>query len=337
MIKTQVQLNDFILMTRTYRLASIIITLLLGLVILTYYVLFTIDASSASLSPITTPDAFNKSRNQNSPVILISYADGPQVFYKNQNSLCQSASRIGFSRIYNYRRSDIDDSFYQKNKHILEQKRGAGYWLWKPYVIYKTLMEAPENAVIVYADSGLIFKGSIKPLLDKLEKHDMLLVSHGKSTPIKTHLKREAYQVYGFPLTDKILGSENIWGFFIIVKNTSKTRDFIKKWLDLCQNPDALTDKPFTPSEQDADFSYHQHDQSLLGPLVAQYPEGILIIRRNELRKKFNVFNFHRHSEQEWTSPLWIQAGFPKLVSDAFWNNWLFQFIREKQNKKADF
>jgi hypothetical protein len=25
--------------------------------------------------------------------------------------------------------------------HILEQPRGAGYWMWKPYVILKTLVE----------------------------------------------------------------------------------------------------------------------------------------------------------------------------------------------------
>jgi len=36
---------------------------------------------------------------------------------------------------YNYGPNDIDNEFKKKNIEILSQKRGNGYWLWKPYFI----------------------------------------------------------------------------------------------------------------------------------------------------------------------------------------------------------
>ncbi len=294
-----------------------------------YFVLFKIDASMSPLSPILTPDAFNNERNTKHLTVLISYADGPQIFYKNQNSLNMSVVDKGFDRIYSYHRSDIDEDFYQKNKHILQQKRGAGFWLWKPYFILKTMQELPNDAIIIYADSGLIFKKPIDAILTNLKEYDTILLTHGKATPLRNHLKKEAYSAFDFPLTEEILNAENIWGFFIVVRNTPKTRAFIQRWLESCQKAEAITDVPFNPEIQEVNFEYHQHDQSLLSPLAAQFPEGIKVIRRNELRKQFGIQNFHRHPEQELMSPLWLQAGIPSFVSTVLWNNYLFQLIRK--------
>lgn len=307
----------------------VLYTLLLALIIPPYLVLFKLDAAFTPLAAITQPDAFNAHRNPRTPIVLISYADGDPVFYKNQNSLSMSAADKGFNRIYKYTRRDIDDSFYPKNKAILDQKRGAGYWLWKPYFILKTMKELPDDAVIIYADSGLIFRKPIDIILKRMENHDILVLSHGRSTPLRKHLKKEAYQAFGFPLTESILNAENVWGFFIVVKNTPKTRAFIQRWLDVCEKAEAITDEPLDRALQDPLFEYHQHDQALLSPLIAQSPDGILIIRRDELRKQFGVYNFHRHAEEELTSPLWIQAGSPNFISKIWWNNYLFQAIRK--------
>jgi hypothetical protein len=309
--------------------STLLYAFLLILLIPAYIVLLKIDASMTSLSPLLLPDAFNTERNQQHPIVLISYADGPQVFYKNQNSLNMSAADKGFDRIYSYHRRDIDDDFYQQNKHILQQKRGAGYWLWKPYFIWKTMQDLPDGALIIYADSGLIFKKPIDTIVASMKDHDTLVLTHGKSTPLRNHLKKEAYPAFDFPLTESILNAENIWGFFIVLRNTSKTRAFVQRWLESCQKAEALTDTPFNPNIQEASFEYHQHDQSLLSPLVAQFPEGIKIVRRNDLRKQFGVQNFHRHTEQEFTSPLWIQGGIPNFVSAILWNNHLFQLMRK--------
>ena len=35
--------------------------------------------------------------------------------------------------VFSYEKSDIDINFYSKHKKILDQNKGGGWWLWKPY------------------------------------------------------------------------------------------------------------------------------------------------------------------------------------------------------------
>ncbi len=51
--------------------------------------------------------------------------------------LCRdSAIKHGVHHSIMFNEKCYDPIFYSLNKHILEQQRGAGYWLWKPYIIY---------------------------------------------------------------------------------------------------------------------------------------------------------------------------------------------------------
>lgn len=52
---------------------------------------------------------------------------------------------------------DVEESYRAKYSDILAIKRGFGLWLWKPYLIKKTALEANENDIIFYCDSGTFF------------------------------------------------------------------------------------------------------------------------------------------------------------------------------------
>ncbi len=304
---------------------------IVGLGLLCLSVLFKIDPSTTEVNPLLIPEVLDRAYHGRPPVVLVSFADGPKVFYKNQFSLTASAADKGFDAIYNYRRGHFDPEFYGRNKHILDQPRGSGYWLWKPYFILKTMEVLPDDALVFYVDSGIILKKSLTPLLKKLEgeDYDMILMGHGKPAPLRRHLKKEAYGIFEKELTPEILEHQNIWAFFIAVRNTPKNRAFIKKWLNACEHGEALTDSPFDPAIQAADFSGHGHDQSLLSVLVALSPQNKIIIPRDILRKEYGVHNFHRHPEEEFKSPLFIAANIPQWISTLVWNNPLMVKIRE--------
>src|SRR5579871_1207086 len=123
----------------------IVIFLLLCIVFCLYYALFKLDASSVHLDPYLIPESANTEYRPRHPVILVSYGDGPQVFMKNQNGLAQSAVNKGFDIIMSYRKGHVDPEYYTKNKAIFDQPNGAGYWVWKPYVILKTLKQYPDD------------------------------------------------------------------------------------------------------------------------------------------------------------------------------------------------
>ena len=72
--------------------------------------------------------------------VLVNYAD--RRFYQAQQRNCASALRVGgFSTCAALRRADLDPAFVERNRRTLSARRGAGYWLWKPYVIAKVLGE----------------------------------------------------------------------------------------------------------------------------------------------------------------------------------------------------
>ena len=93
------------------------------------------------------------------------------------NILIKSVEKFGKEfQIIIFNKEEIDIDFYQKNKSILESKRGGGYWLWKPYIINKILNKINENDVLLYLDSTYYFTEKFTDLYQKhLEKNDLLV------------------------------------------------------------------------------------------------------------------------------------------------------------------
>ena len=50
---------------------------------------------------------------------------------------------------------DIDPEFYAKNKFILNQPRGAGYWLWKHYIIKDALSRVNDGDIDGFLQSKI--------------------------------------------------------------------------------------------------------------------------------------------------------------------------------------
>jgi hypothetical protein len=291
-------------------------------------VMLKLDPSMTKIDPTLIPEVANPSVSTRPPMVLVSYADGAEVFYQNQAALAASAADKGFDTIYNFRRNALDAKFSTKNKHILDLPRGAGYWVWKPYVILKAMEASPEGSLILYADSGVVFKKSLHKLVAHFKDYDRILVGYGTPIPLEMQLKKESYSAFSFPITQNILDAQALWGFFLGLRNTHANRQFVKMWLKACENVDAVSDSPLDPSHQNPRFDAHLHDQALLSVLAAHDPENTLIIRRNIFRNDYGVYNFHRHPHVRFLSPFMASAGFPLWMNDYIWNNPLIETFR---------
>lgn len=71
----------------------------------------------------------------------------------------------GFDTCKTFIMDDLDPEFRRNHSEILTQKRGAGYWLWKPYVIYRSLLSMREGDILMYADAGSHFIADASPLI----------------------------------------------------------------------------------------------------------------------------------------------------------------------------
>ena len=95
---------------------------------------------------------------------LITYAT-PN-FLQSARDLRHSAARYGIETTVFGPRTRIVKSFADDHPEIMRAKRGAGYWLWKPFIILETLKSLPDGDVLMYCDAGAELVADPQPLAE---------------------------------------------------------------------------------------------------------------------------------------------------------------------------
>lgn len=263
-------------------------------------------------------------------ITLISYSN--LNYKKHQKRLTQSANRLNcFKNVIEYESSDIDKEFYESFRHILEKSRGAGYWLWKSYIINDSLSKINEDDYIFYCDTGVTLIKNIKPLVYALEKSNQDIM--GFELPLIEYqwTKKELFTNLNCN-DDKYYFSNQILASFIIIKNTKKSRLFFSEFLNECCKAENITD--INNSDiQSEDFIDHRHDQSIFSLLYkkhnytpfrdpsqyGRFPEGYsgLLFKNYEYGKLIsqeNRIKFRKHEFINSEYPMVLFHGRGKLT-----------------------
>ena len=111
---------------------------------------------------------------------LLVYNDNTHNIYLNK--LLTSVRKFGKNcKIIKINKNDISMDFVNKNKNILSCQRGGGYWLWKPYIIHKTLTQINDNDIVFYIDSSYYFiEDNIENIFLDYMKNNNILVWKNK-------------------------------------------------------------------------------------------------------------------------------------------------------------
>lgn len=198
---------------------------------------------------------------------VVNYANGePYESFRKINT--KTAYRFGKAdKVIEYSEADIPQSYKDEHKDIFAYKRGAGLWLWKPYLIHKALMEIKDGDWLMYLDSGTTVINDIHKLIDftKEQGQDMFLMEQ----PLLCHqfTKRECYEI----MSVKEGGENQALGLLLLLR-TEKTIKFVEEWLHACENEELLSPKHFRPEiEEFPDYYAHREDQSILTLLRIKY------------------------------------------------------------------
>ena len=199
---------------------------------------------------------------------LVSFAT--PMFYLRQKELVKSAKKYGIDNICSFNRKHISKDFFNENKEILNLKRGAGYWLWKPYFILKCLEKMDEGDALIYLDSDHVITNKLDNLINLCKKNKGVLLFKREQIN-KNWTKRDCFILMKSD-SKKYWEAEQVQaGFQIYIKNNFSI-NFVKKWLDYCKNKLILTDCPNSLGFPDfPDFREHRHDQSVLSILSVKH------------------------------------------------------------------
>lgn len=248
--------------------------------------------------------------------ILINYADDN---FRDKQAYCtKMAKKKGkFDKVIEYSPSIIDDDFYKKNYKILSQKRGAGYWLWKPYILKKTLETLNYNDYLFYCDSGACFIDNVDILVSSLESSESDMMVYELPLIEKQWTKRDAFILMDCDKEEFSESNQRLATYFML-KKTSKTEEFVDDYLKFCLDERILTDIPNTTKDNYLNFIDHRHDQSVFSLLT----------------KKYNIQAFKDPSERGELPKLYLDKNrlyYERLYTNSSYNRVLFCY--KKQNK----
>ena len=176
------------------------------------------------------------------------------------------ALRFGkFDSAIGYSPSDIDCKFLKDNDVILGSSVGLGYWLWKPYFIFKRLQEIEMGDYLFYADAGSFFIRDINILIEILASYEQDVFGFDLPFIEKQWTKKELFLTlncdYGeYKNTNQVNGS------FHLVRKTPDSIKFYKNYLREACCIDNITDL-FISKDQDDSFIQHRYDQSIFSLL----------------------------------------------------------------------
>lgn len=190
--------------------------------------------------------------------VLVNCSD--ENFLRQRNLNSRSAKILGgFDQIYSFSTSDLEPEFRAQHDKILSQKRGAGYWLWKPYFINMVYQELNDGDYLFYCDAGALFINNVRHLIQALEKtpqsimpFELPLIEYEWTADnvLRDYRAFETAAAY----------SNQICATYLLIRKSEQSGLFIQRWLDACQRADHITDDVVLGPLAKA----HRHDQSLL-------------------------------------------------------------------------
>lgn len=175
-------------------------------------------------------------------------------------------------KVFEYTEDDLDEQFKQKNQKILSCKRGAGYWVWKPYVVAKALEQLNESDYLFYCDSGAFVTGDMHILIQYMNQMHTDILFCALDYIEKEWTKRDIFITLDCDVAQYTESHQRCATYFMI-KKTPATQQFVMEWLKYAQSYELISDADNVIHQQAnyKGFRENRHDQSLLSVLSKKY------------------------------------------------------------------
>lgn len=187
-----------------------------------------------------------------------------------------------FDDIIAHTPESISDFLSRHQDFVRENKRGYGYWIWKPYIVLDLLKRINDNDCIFYIDSGASILNHRKDRFDEylniLNQSEQPIIAFGGQSPYKERQfqKMTILKRFGLEEDEDFLNSGQIESGVFACKKTEFTVRFFEEWLALMlENNYCLIDDRDS-LEQLEGFVENRHDQSIFSILCKSHQVNIL-------------------------------------------------------------
>jgi hypothetical protein len=200
---------------------------------------------------------------------LVSFATPD--FAVSLRELSRTARRFGIRHVRAWSQERLRRTpFHRQHRSVLDQPRGAGYWLWKPYIIGQALDDAAAGDIVAYSDSGISVIAPLQPLFDLSRRAGGILLFRGTGE-CRQWTKRDCFVFTGCD-EPRYHNAPMASASCLLLVKSNRSRDFVAEWLESCADPRVLTDSDNNCGLANLPgFVDHRHDQAVLSLLAARH------------------------------------------------------------------
>ena len=282
---------------------------------------------------------------KNKKIILFAFGSGD--LKKSANRLrLQSIESKYYDEIKILNPENFDENMKKKFTYITSNrnKRGYGYWFWKPLFLQKIMNDIDEGDIIHYVDIGCHIQNKnsrFNEYLELLDKPNMWIL------PFQYHLnqikysdnilfqKREEFKYtkadlfdhFGFLNNKDITHTPQFWaGSFFLVKNL-ESENFLNEWIKIFEEKPNLIDDSNSKIKNFYGFIENRHDQSVFSLLCKKYQLKSLSAFECEWGEKNNK----RTWEHNFNNPILAKRDLKYGIFKRFINRQIRTFKRYKK------
>jgi hypothetical protein len=239
---------------------------------------------------------------------LITFSDDNMIIAAN---ICKaSALQNNVHEVKVYGRKDIDQKFRKANAAILDQPRGCGYWLWKPYLIDRELKKMKDGEYLIYCDAGVEIINNVNHIIDRMRGDVWLFGNKFQHVHWCKADVIDAILGGGWVMDEKI---KQVQASVVILRASETSRSFVQQWLKYCCNKQLIDDGP-SIIQNHPEFQENRHDQSILTTLAyyhnmdfhwwpAMYNAGNFTYEKTGYADTYPVlFHHHRLRNNEFSA-----------------------------------
>ena len=194
-------------------------------------------------------------------------------FSQSAGRLSRSATRFGVQPIEIYTPgSDAVKQMLVENPWLSLDMRGAGYWLWKAYILLDALDRVPEGCLVLYTDVAVCYVAPPAVMLKLAEGRDIVLFNnHFAEWTQAMYTKRDCLVLLDADRPED-WQRRQLDAAFQLYRAGPRAREFLTELREAMRDPRVLTDnvnscgKPNLPGFRD-----HRHDQSVLTIMAARH------------------------------------------------------------------
>lgn len=198
---------------------------------------------------------------------------GGSTYDSTVQEVVNSYQRLGVDNVWFYDDLWLEcQEFYHVNKKFWDhpQKRGFGWYCWKPYIILNALGKASAGDVVLYSDADTYPIGDLTPLYEIAERDGIMLFA-ASNWNNRQWCKRDCYIVMNQDEEKYHNAQAGVARFMLFQKGPWKPYQFLLEWLAYTVNPLCNTfDKSVLGPELDG-FIEHRCEQSVLTLLAHRY------------------------------------------------------------------